>query len=285
MFLLITQECCKFHSHLSGSIKQITELHKDGKVSDEIYALAKGPDHIVCVYNRTVMNGYFFRNSYIEHGLSTQNSGVVVKGDASTNNIDYYGVIKKIIFLDFPPDKEVVIFECDWFDVPAPPTSKKQSRGYRKDKYGIVDLDTTIVRFKDDRYILGDLAQQVFYVRDVMNPDWASVIKMNPRNLFAPSAINEDTAVADGSEADVLDVGGAGITAPESTEDITSWCRNDEQGSSVDVSVIENIKPVEFEDGQLEPDDDTDDDEAYVNDGHVAPLVQEDLDDGQGFFV
>ena len=40
-------------------MKQITELHEDGKASDNIYALAKGPDHIARVYNRTVMNGYF----------------------------------------------------------------------------------------------------------------------------------------------------------------------------------------------------------------------------------
>uniref|UniRef100_A0A453BM79 Uncharacterized protein n=2 Tax=Aegilops tauschii TaxID=37682 RepID=A0A453BM79_AEGTS len=68
-------------------------------------------------------------------------------------------------------------------------------------------------------------------------------------------------------------------------EEITSWCRKDDEGSSIDVSVIENIKPVEFEDVQFESDDDTNDDEAYVNDGHVAPLGQEESDDDQGFFV
>ena len=72
------------------------------------------------------------------------------------------------------------------------------------------------------------------------------------------------------------------ITVPE---EITSWCRNDDEGSNIDVSVIENIKPVEFEDVQFVSDDDTDDDEAYVNDGHVAPLGQEELDDDQGFFA
>ena len=49
--------------------------------------------------------------------------------------------------------------------------------------------------------------------------------------------------------------------------------------------VIDNIRPVEFEEVQIDYDDDTDDDEAYVNDGHVAPLGQEGLDDDQGFFV
>ena len=284
MFVIIT--CYTFQSYIFRSVKQITELHNDGKVSNLIYALAKGPDHIARVFNRTVLNGYFFRNSYIEKDLSTQNSGVIVKGDESTGGISYYGVIKKIIFLDFPPDKEVVIFQCDWFDVP--PANKTQSRGYKKDDYGVIDLDTTLVRFKEDPYILGLQADQVFYVRDVKNPNWASVIKMSPRNLFAPSAMSgvgdDEADEADVGEADVLDVDDTKMTVPDIAEEIMSWCRNDVEGTSVDVSVIENISPAEFEEVQYESDDDTDDTEAYINDGHVAPLGQE-LDDDEGFFV
>ena len=129
-------------------------------------------------------------------------------------------------------------------------------------------------------------------MRDVKIPNWASVIKMNPRNLFAPSVLNgvglDAAAEADeGGDADVLDVVDAEIVVPEITvpEEITSWSRNDEEGSSVDASVIQNIKPIEFEDVHFESDDDMDDDEAYINDGHVAPLGQEELDDEQGFFV
>ena len=115
---------------------------------------------------------------------------------------------------------------------------------------------------------------------------------MNPCNLFAPSVLNgvgldEAVEADEGGEADVLDVVDAEIIVPKITvpEEITSWCRNDDEGSNVDVSVIENIEPIEFEDVQFESDDDTDDDEAYVNDGHVAPLGQEESDDDQWFFV
>ena len=271
-------------------MKQITQLHKDGKVSKLLYALAKGPDQIARVYNRTVLNGYYFRNAYIEQELSTQNSGVVVNVQEGTGSTDFYGVIKKIIFLDFPPDKEVVLLQCDWFDVP--PANRNQSKGYKKDRYGIIDLDTTIHRFKEDPYILGIQAEQVFYVRDVKNPNWASAIKMNPRNLFAPSVLNGANVddAAEGNEranADVQDVVDAGITVPEFNvpDEMTSWCRNDDEGTSVDVSVIQSIRPAEFDEDQVEYDADTDDDEAYVNDGHVAPLVQDELDDDPGFFV
>jgi hypothetical protein len=64
-----------------------------------------------------------------------------VKGDETTGNMDWYGVIKKIFSLEFPNAKEVVMFECDWYDVPA--ANKNKGRGYKKDQYGIVDIDTT----------------------------------------------------------------------------------------------------------------------------------------------
>jgi hypothetical protein len=33
-----------------------------------------------------------------------------VKGDVSTGNMDWYGVVQRIITLDFPNGKEVVLF-------------------------------------------------------------------------------------------------------------------------------------------------------------------------------
>ena len=62
---------CSLHSYIFYSMKHITKLHKDGKVNNLLYALAKGPNHIARVYNRAVLNGYYFRNSYIEEDLST----------------------------------------------------------------------------------------------------------------------------------------------------------------------------------------------------------------------
>ena len=129
-------------------------------------------------------------------------------------------------------------------------------------------------------------------MRDVKNPNWASAIKMNPRNVFSPSVLNganlDDAAEGhERGDADVQDVADAGITVPEFDvpDEITSWCRNDDEGTHVDVSVIKSLRPAEFDEDQVEYDADTDDDEAYVNDGHVAPLGQDELDDDPGFFV
>ena len=81
--------------------------------------------------------------------------------------MDWFGVIKRIIMLDFPNEKQVVLFHCDWYDVPAATTNR--SRGFKKDRYGIIDIDTTRFRYLDEPYILGNQAEQVFYVKGSSN--------------------------------------------------------------------------------------------------------------------
>src|SRR6185437_11627007 len=88
-----------------------------------LYDLARGPHHCIRAKNRCSINGFFFRTRDIEKHLTTQNSGVVVQGDG----MEWYGVIKKIIVLDFPNKKEVMLFQCDWFDVP-PANSKVRAK-------------------------------------------------------------------------------------------------------------------------------------------------------------
>jgi hypothetical protein len=62
--------------------------------------------------------------------------------------MDWYGFLKKIFTLDFPGEKEVILFECDLYDVPA--TTKNKSRGYSTDQYGIIYIDTTRRRYVND---------------------------------------------------------------------------------------------------------------------------------------
>jgi hypothetical protein len=64
-------------------------------------------------------------------------------------------------------------------------------------------------------------------VRDVKNPDWATVVKMIRRNLFAPSAINgvdlDEAAEADEGDANMLDTVDTKITLRDIPEEITSF--------------------------------------------------------------
>lgn len=247
-----------------------------------MYALSRGPDPRARVYNRTFINGFFFRNASVERDLNTQNSGVVVRADARSGNLDWFGVIKKIICVDFPSEKEVVLFQCDWFDVP--PANKNQGTGYKKDDYGYIDVDTTVLRYRDDPYILGIQAEQVFYVRDVEKINWASIVRMKPRDLYAMPSTGDDD---DGTKADVdlLDIVVGDTIVQGIDEDVGSWSRSGMEGVSGDASDIPKILEVDAGDDELESDSDCyDDDETYINDGHVAHLVVDESDDDE-FFV
>ena len=128
------------------------QLYDNGEVSKEMFALAQGLDHRARILNRCHINIWLFRTSAIERNLVTPNNGLLVRGDASSGNMNLFGVIKKIISLEYPGQKEVILFQCEWYDVPAATTSR--SRGYNRDKWGIIDINTTRFRYKNDPYIL-----------------------------------------------------------------------------------------------------------------------------------
>jgi len=128
------------------------QLYDNGEVSKEMFALAQGLDHRARILNRCHINIWLFRTSAIERNLVTPNNGLLVRGDASSRNMNLFGVIKKIISLEYPRQKEVILFQCEWYDVPAATTSR--SRGYNRDKWGIIDINTTRFRYKNDPYIL-----------------------------------------------------------------------------------------------------------------------------------
>ncbi|WVZ49340.1 hypothetical protein U9M48_000708 [Paspalum notatum var. saurae] len=264
--------------------RKATQLHREGKISDVMYGLSQGPDHRARVYNRCFINGFLFRTVHVENRLTTQNSGVVVKGDESTGNIDWYGVVKKIILLDFPNEKEVVLFKCDWYDVPA--ANRNIGRGFKKDKYGIIDIDTTRLRYLEDPYILGTQAEQVFYVKGTKNPNWSTVVRLKPRNLFAmPDALDVDN---EGElDSDALDVGVQDMNIAHTELDMTTWSRSNLEWVTGDVSVIEkaHVEHQEEESCHLQFEDDEEEDDTYIDDGHVAPAVSIPQEVDDEFFV
>ena len=127
------------------------------EVSAEMFALADWTENRARTLNRCHINNWLFRIADIEKSLVTQNSGVLVRGDRTTGNMSWYGVIKRMIALEFAGQKEVILFECDWYDVPAAATNR--GRGYSKDQFGVIDIDTTRSRYKNEPYILATQAE------------------------------------------------------------------------------------------------------------------------------
>lgn len=244
-------------------------LYAERKTSDAMHALSQGPDHRARVFNRCFINGFLFRTAHVEKNLTTQNSGVVVNGDPTTGNIDWYGVVKKIYALDFPTQKEVILFQCDWYDVPT--ASRSKGRGFNKDQYGIIDIDTTRLRYLNEPYILGTQAQQVFYVKGSKKQDWSTVIRMNPRNVFFMHELDNPKEI----DVDSIDVGVGDMIESGTHEDLTNWTRTGVEGVTGDASVIEKAlaesvpEPTTIDLANEDEEDDTDD---YIDDGYIAPV-------------
>ncbi|XP_015170830.1 uncharacterized protein [Solanum tuberosum] len=117
-----------------------------------------------------------------ELGLKNQNSGVVVKSNEHTGNVDYFGRIRRILEIQYMNNKSVMLFQCDWFELP--PQGRSQSRGYKKDEYGFVCVDITRLHYTSDPFILGSKAQSVYYVKHGQSEKWHSMIRVRPRNLY-----------------------------------------------------------------------------------------------------
>jgi hypothetical protein len=74
------------------------------------------------------------------------------------------------------------MFKCDWAD-------NTRDMGYKVDKNGLM-----LVNFKnlihkgeltiDESYMLTSQVNQVFYVEDERNPNWACTVRTKPRNMY-----------------------------------------------------------------------------------------------------
>ena len=87
-------------------------------------------------------------------------------------------------------------------------------------------------------------------------------------------------------EVDLLDVGIQDMNLVGSNEDLSNWTRADKEGTTGDSSVINQVRGEavpELDDAVLLDEDDDDKDDTYIDDGVVAPVVVERLEDD--FFV
>jgi hypothetical protein len=109
----------------------------------------------------------------------------------------------------------------------------------------------------------------VVYVKGVKKPEWYVVVRLKPRNLFAMSEGSEKENKG-GIDVESFDVGVEDM-AVSCTHELKNWRRPLAEGESGDASVIEKV----LAEVVPEPNDsdlsDEEDDDTYINDGHVAP--------------
>lgn len=77
-------------------------------VSDQLLYLASGLDMRAYRYKSILINGWRFNTKDRELQLKSQNSEILVKGDETKGNLDYFGELMDIIKLNY--QGEIVSF-------------------------------------------------------------------------------------------------------------------------------------------------------------------------------
>ncbi|XP_040369498.1 uncharacterized protein LOC112186204 [Rosa chinensis] len=184
-----------FGTHIQSQIDDGVEIHED------LQALARGPNHWTGRFLSYIINGFRFHVKSIDVEGNTQNSGVFVRAvednyvSARDHNpraalLDYYGVVKDIIELDYHRGRRVVLFDCDWID------GRVRDRYIKTDEYGFVLVNFKHLLPGPDTFTLGSNANQLFYVKDPTQPDWHVAVRTRPRDLFDMGNIMKDDIAA-----------------------------------------------------------------------------------------
>lgn len=146
--------------------------------TDELYALACGPDNRVWILSGCICKGIRFHTLSREQSLRTQSSGVVVRGEHHSEDTDFYGVLGQIIRLDYVDDKCVYLFRCDWWNV------GNSRHGIRVGKH-FTSVDVSRKRYVDDPFVLASQASQCFYLSDTkLRGTWKVVQRVDPRSVY-----------------------------------------------------------------------------------------------------
>ncbi|KAL0430508.1 UNVERIFIED_CONTAM: hypothetical protein Sradi_0676800 [Sesamum radiatum] len=166
------------------------ERHVEPKLQniedDLLKSLYWGPNQLVTTWSCYFVNEYNFHTEEHNIGKSTMNCGVCVKSSSYTDTyIDFYGMLKEIIQLDYLviDGLQVVLFKCKWVD----PT-----RGMKvHPRYHLVDVNFKWVYQKDEPFILAQQVVQVYYTdypsmrKD--RADWMVVCKIKARRVVDAS--------------------------------------------------------------------------------------------------
>ncbi|XP_042939338.1 uncharacterized protein LOC122274358 [Carya illinoinensis] len=167
----------EFSNWFRTRIQDLRSANREN-VSDDIYALACGPDPWVASFSACIMNGTRFHTLRRGEYRRTQNSGVVVKGEHNSKPIDFYGVLNDILQLRYMGWRHVYLFRCEWFDV------GDMRRGIVVGEH-ITSVNTSRKWYRDEPFALACQVCQVFYLKDnSKRGNWSVVQRVNNRNMY-----------------------------------------------------------------------------------------------------
>jgi hypothetical protein len=103
---------------------------------------------------------------------------LMVKGESQPSNIPYYGQLTQILELRYTDGNRVVLFHGEWYDV------AREGVGYNIDRYGVITVNTKKKLNTQEPFVLASQVSQVYYIKGLKDPNWATVIETKPRNFF-----------------------------------------------------------------------------------------------------
>ncbi|XP_040368108.1 uncharacterized protein LOC112177548 [Rosa chinensis] len=182
------QANCSFPAYF-GDLIDDDYMNGVGDISEDFLALARGPTRWARRWTKYIMNGYRFHVKSVDDG-KTQNSGVFVEMEtdnyATVNDpnpksdmVEYYGILKDIIELNYQNGRKVVLFDCDWVN------GRLRRSGIKKDDFGFTMVNFERLLPPPDTLVFGGQAQQVFYVQDPIEKEWHIAVNTTPRDYFA----------------------------------------------------------------------------------------------------
>jgi len=127
-----------------------------------------------------------------EKFLQTQNSGVMTEGTHEDATIDYYGVLREVIELQYNSNvdvrRSVVLFRCDWYNQVG------KTRGVRDDGH-FKSINIESFWYKSDPFILATQSKKIFYLPDTaLGKDWRIVQKFEHRAMYNVSEKDDHCA-------------------------------------------------------------------------------------------
>jgi hypothetical protein len=93
-----------------------------------------------------------------------------------------YEKLTQIIEVEYYNRTKYVLFKCYW-------TDNTRDRGWKLDKHGLTQVNFKNLVHRGDQiidelYVLTSQVEQVFYVEDERDPNWACAVRRKPRNVY-----------------------------------------------------------------------------------------------------
>jgi hypothetical protein len=149
------------------------------EMGEKLVMHCRGSRETTVRYSKYVVNGKLFHTLAFDVGKSMQNSEVCV---STVDGDTYFGKLIEVIEVEYFDRTKCVLFKCKWAD-------STRDKGYKEETYGLIfvnfkNLDHMGEMIIDELYVLTSQVDQVFYVEDERDQDWAFAIKTKPRKVY-----------------------------------------------------------------------------------------------------